>query len=109
MDRTSRPCSWPSNSSLPLPIHPQSRILIRKKEPARECGLNRFGLYGLTDFVDLRTAVRACTDCCRLAVLHGDRLRVDHFDLLLVLQAVAFQIVTVLIRDSGSGARTCPF
>ena len=62
-------------------------------------------LYGgFADLVDLGAAVRTRTNCCRLSVLHRDRLRVLHFDLLLVLQAVAFQVVTVLIRDSDSGA-----
>ena len=60
-------------------------------------------LRGLADLVDLRPADRASTDRCRLSILHGDRLRVFHFDLSLVLQTVAFQVVTVLSRDSVQG------
>src|SRR6185312_14766662 len=46
----------------------------------------------LTDFVDLRSAIRARAHRRGLPILHRDRLGVHHFDLALVLQTVAFQL-----------------
>ncbi len=75
----------------------------------------RARLYSLADLVDLGPTERTRTNCCRLAVLHRDRLRVFHLNLSFVLQAVAFHKLTVLLRDSvvGAdlpilGARICP-
>jgi hypothetical protein len=68
-----------------------------------DTALVEVALYSLSDLVNFGAAVWTCPNSCRLAVLHRDRLRVLHFDLFLVLQTVAFQILTVLIRDSVSG------
>src|SRR5205085_9411842 len=48
---------------------------------------------GLADLVDLRSAEGAGPNRSRLTILHGDGLRVPHFDLLLVLQAITFHYV----------------
>src|SRR6266480_1425452 len=56
----------------------------------RPLRLPTFSLGGLADLVDLRPTVGTCADCCRLAVLHRDRLRIFHLNLSFVLQAVAF-------------------
>jgi hypothetical protein len=82
-----RCCSRPSSRQSPP----------RKKEgPLTWSGPVEIDLGRLADLVDLGPAVRARAHCCRLAVLHRDRHRVFHFDLSLVLQAVAFQLFTIL-------------
>src|SRR5437867_13410780 len=69
----------------------------------------------LADLVDLGAAKWARADCCGLAVLHRDRLRVFHLDLSFVLQTVAFHKLTILFRNSVGradspilGGRICP-
>src|SRR5207245_9214533 len=72
-------------------------------------------LLSLADLVDLGAAVWARADCCRLAVLHRDRLRVFHLNLSFVLQAVAFhwspslsEILVVGADPPILGWRICP-
>jgi len=64
----------------------------------------------LTDPVDLGPAVRASPNCCRLAVLHRDWLRVFHLDLSLVLQTIAFHLCHRLTDfvDLGPAVRASP-
>src|SRR4029077_12431243 len=60
-------------------------------------------LFRLADLEDRGAAVRARAPRCGFAILHRDRLRVFHLDHSFVLEAVAFHVVTVLIRDSVVG------
>ncbi len=70
---------------------PDETIEEEKDRRPRRSLTPRFSLDGrLADLVDLRAAERTCAHGCRLSVLHRDRLRVNQFDLLLVLKAVAF-------------------
>jgi len=64
----------------------------------------------LTDPVNLGPAVRASPNCCRLAVLHRDWLRVFHLDLSLVLQTIAFHLCHRLTDfvDLGPAVRASP-
>src|SRR6266550_250848 len=85
--RSQRPmCCW-VRSNLRSPPDPKERTALTNRAAL---GAPTFSLCGFADLVDLRPAVGACADCCRLAVLHRDRLRVFHLNLSFVLQAVAF-------------------
>src|SRR5437870_6697957 len=98
--RSQRPMfCWPLSSLRSRPDQKKGP-LSQTERPLR---VPTFSLCGLADLVNLCPAVGACADCCRLAVLHRDRLRVCHLNLSFVLQAVAFHYVTVLIRDSVGG------
>ena len=71
-----------------------------------ECASGR-----LADPVNLGSAERASSNCCRLAVLHRDGFRVLHLDLLLVLQTIAFHLCHRLTDfvNLGSAVRASPY
>src|ERR1700730_16592130 len=70
----------------------RSRPDHKKRTAHVERPCTKAWLRGLADPVDLRAADRTRPHRCGFAVLHRDRLRVLHLNLLLVFQTVAFHL-----------------
>src|SRR5438128_11722884 len=98
--RSQRPMfCWPLSSLRSLPDQKKGP-LSQTERPLR---VPTFSLCGLADLVDLRPAVVACADCCRLAVLHSDRLRGFHLNLSFAIHPATYDYSIIFIAIPYGG------